>query len=35
MLRLDYSYVAGWSLGEDVRLLLRTFSAVVGRSGAK
>ena len=35
MLRLDYSYVAGWSLGEDLRLLLRTFSAVVGRGGAK
>ena len=35
MLRLDYSYVLGWSLGEDVRLMLRTFSAVVGRNGAK
>lgn len=35
MLRLDYSYVAGCSLGEDLKLLLRTFSAVVGRKGAK
>lgn len=35
MLRLDYSYVAGWSTAEDLRLLLRTLSAVVGRKGAK
>ncbi|MDQ2622790.1 MAG: sugar transferase [Actinomycetota bacterium] len=35
MLKLDYSYVAGWSMAEDVKLLLRTFSAVVGRKGAK
>lgn len=35
MLKLDYSYVVGWSLAEDVRLLLRTCSAVIGRHGAK
>lgn len=35
MLRLDYSYVAGWSMVEDVKLLLRTFSAVMVRKGAK
>ena len=35
MLRLDYSYVAGWSMVEDLKLLLRTFSAVVARRGAK
>jgi exopolysaccharide biosynthesis polyprenyl glycosylphosphotransferase len=30
MLKLDYTYVAGWSLREDLRLLLRT-AAVVAR----
>jgi len=35
MLRLDYSYVAGWSMVEDMRLLLRTFGAVIVRKGAK
>lgn len=35
MLKLDYSYVAGWSQVEDLKLLLRTFSAVIGRKGAK
>lgn len=35
MLRLDYSYVVGWSMGEDFRLLLRTLTAVVGSSGAR
>lgn len=35
MLRLDYSYVAGWSMVEDLKLLLRTLSAVIVRRGAK
>jgi len=35
MLRLDYSYVVGWSTAEDVRLFLRTLSAVLGRKGAR
>ena len=35
MLRLDYSYVAGWSMVEDLKLMLRTFAAVVVRKGAK
>jgi len=35
MLKLDYSYVAGWSMVEDLKLLLRTFSAVIVRRGAK
>ena len=35
MLKLDYSYVASWSLGEDINLLLRTFTAVITGSGAK
>ncbi len=34
MVRLDYTYVMNWSLSEDVKLLLRTFSAVGGRRGA-
>lgn len=33
MLKLDCSYVTGWSLGEDLRIMLRTVSAVTGRSG--
>ena len=34
MVRLDYSYVTGWSLSGDLTLLLRTASAVVRRRGA-
>lgn len=34
MIRLDYSYVVGWSMAEDMRLLLRTVNAVFGRQGA-
>ncbi|MGA7435074.1 MAG: sugar transferase [Solirubrobacterales bacterium] len=33
MLKLDCAYVTSWSLGEDFRILLRTLSAVSGRSG--
>jgi len=34
MIKLDYAYVVGWSMSEDMRLLLRTVSAVTRRSGA-
>lgn len=34
MVRLDYSYVTGWSFSGDLVLLLRTASAVVRRHGA-
>ena len=34
MVRLDYSYVTGWSFSGDLVLLLRTASAVVRRRGA-
>jgi exopolysaccharide biosynthesis polyprenyl glycosylphosphotransferase len=34
MVKLDYLYVANWSLWNDVKLLLRTLPVVVGRSGA-
>lgn len=34
MVRLDYSYVTGWSLSGDLVLLLRTASAVLRRQGA-
>jgi lipopolysaccharide/colanic/teichoic acid biosynthesis glycosyltransferase len=33
MVKLDYLYVANWSLWNDIRLILRTFPAVVGRRG--
>lgn len=33
MIKLDYTYVVGWTLMEDFRLLLRTASAVTGRKG--
>ncbi len=33
MLKLDCTYVTGWSLSEDLRILLRTLSAVSGKSG--
>ena len=32
MVRLDYLYVTGWSLGGDLRLVLRTLPALAGRS---
>ena len=34
MIKLDYTYVTGWSMSEDFRLLLRTIIAVFGRGGA-
>jgi exopolysaccharide biosynthesis polyprenyl glycosylphosphotransferase len=34
MIKLDYVYVTNWSLWGDVRLLVRTFFAVVSRRGA-
>jgi len=34
MIKLDYAYVVGWSMTEDMRLLLRTFTAVTKRTGA-
>lgn len=34
MIRLDYAYVAGWSMAEDLRLLIRTTMAVLSRTGA-
>jgi exopolysaccharide biosynthesis polyprenyl glycosylphosphotransferase len=34
MVRLDYLYVTNWSLWGDIRLMLRTLPAVVGRRGA-
>ena len=33
MVKLDYTYVVGWTLMEDFRVLLRTASAVFGRKG--
>jgi len=34
MIKLDYAYVVGWSMTEDMRLLFRTFTAVTKRTGA-
>jgi len=34
MVELDIKYVDAWSLGMDVRILLKTFSAVLGTEGA-
>lgn len=34
MIRLDCSYVTGWSMAEDLRLLVRTAVAVMRRTGA-
>jgi lipopolysaccharide/colanic/teichoic acid biosynthesis glycosyltransferase len=34
MVKLDYFYVTGWSLGWDIRLLFETVPAVLGRRGA-
>jgi lipopolysaccharide/colanic/teichoic acid biosynthesis glycosyltransferase len=33
MIKLDYLYVAGWSLWGDVKILLRTVAHVVARRG--
>jgi lipopolysaccharide/colanic/teichoic acid biosynthesis glycosyltransferase len=33
MVRLDYLYVATWSLWHDIRILLRTVPYVVGGRG--
>jgi lipopolysaccharide/colanic/teichoic acid biosynthesis glycosyltransferase len=33
MVRLDYQYVADWSLWNDIRILLLTIGSVVGRRG--
>jgi lipopolysaccharide/colanic/teichoic acid biosynthesis glycosyltransferase len=33
MIKLDYLYVAGWSLWADVKILLRTVAHVVARRG--
>lgn len=34
MVRLDYTYVTGWSMTEDLRLILRTLTAVLSRRGS-
>jgi len=34
MVKLDYMYVTGWSLSWDIKLLLQTVPAVLGRRGA-
>ena len=34
MVRLDSYYVDNWSLGLDIRIIFRTFFAMVGRKGA-
>jgi lipopolysaccharide/colanic/teichoic acid biosynthesis glycosyltransferase len=34
MIRLDYQYVAGWSLSRDIELLLATLPAVLSGRGA-
>ena len=34
MVKLDYLYVAEWSLWNDIKLLLRTMPVVLGRRGA-
>ncbi len=33
MIKLDYVYVANWSLWSDLKILLRTAAVVVGRQG--
>ena len=33
MVKLDYLYVANWSLWSDVKILLRTLAFVAGRRG--
>jgi lipopolysaccharide/colanic/teichoic acid biosynthesis glycosyltransferase len=34
MIRLDYQYVAGWSLARDLKILLATVPAVLSGRGA-
>ena len=34
MVKLDYLYVTGWSLGTDLKLLVRTIPAIVAVRGA-
>jgi len=34
MIKLDYQYVAGWSLARDIEILLATFPAVLTGRGA-
>ena len=34
MVKLDYLYVAEWSLWNDIKLLLRTLPVVLGRRGS-
>ena len=34
MIKLDYAYVVSWSIGEDLRLLVRTASAMMHGRGA-
>jgi len=34
MIKLDYAYVVGWSMSEDMKLFLRTCTAVTRRHGA-
>jgi lipopolysaccharide/colanic/teichoic acid biosynthesis glycosyltransferase len=33
MVKLDYLYVTNWSLWQDVRLLIHTLPAILGRRG--
>jgi lipopolysaccharide/colanic/teichoic acid biosynthesis glycosyltransferase len=33
MVKLDYLYVAGWSLWQDIKILLRTIPYVLARRG--
>ena len=33
MVKLDYLYVTNWSLWQDIRLIIRTLPAVLGRRG--
>jgi lipopolysaccharide/colanic/teichoic acid biosynthesis glycosyltransferase len=34
MLKLDYTYVTNWSIGDDIRLLIRTIGAIARGRGA-
>jgi lipopolysaccharide/colanic/teichoic acid biosynthesis glycosyltransferase len=34
MIRLDYQYVAGWSLARDIEILMATVPAVLSGRGA-
>jgi lipopolysaccharide/colanic/teichoic acid biosynthesis glycosyltransferase len=34
MVKLDYMYVTGWTLSWDIKLMLETIPAVIGRRGA-